>query len=50
MLNDVIMWSKGTPTGKVISKEFPNHRVLIEMVSGLDVNIPPKRISVPARR
>lgn len=37
MHQDVIMWAKGTPTGKLVSKEFPNHRGLIELVSGLDV-------------
>ena len=37
MRTDVLMWAKGTPTDKLISKEFPNHRGLIEMASGLDV-------------
>ena len=37
MHQDVMQWATGTPTDKLISKEFPNHRGLIEMVSGLDV-------------
>jgi hypothetical protein len=37
MRQDVIKWAEGAPTSKVVSKEYPNHRGLIEMVSGLDV-------------
>ncbi len=37
MRQDVIKWAEGTPTSKIVSKEYPNHRSLIEMVSGLDV-------------
>jgi hypothetical protein len=37
MRQDVLNWAQGTPTSKIISKEFPNHPGLIELVSGLDV-------------
>jgi hypothetical protein len=37
MRHDVMMWAQGTPTQKIVSKEFINHRGLIELVSGLDV-------------
>lgn len=37
MRQDVIKWAKGTSTSKIVSKEYPNHRGLIELVSGLDV-------------
>ncbi len=37
MRQDVIKWAKGTPTRKIVSKEYPNHRGLIELVSDLDV-------------
>jgi len=37
MRQDVIKWAEGAPISKVISKEYPNHRSLIELVSGLDV-------------
>lgn len=37
MKNNVIKWSKGETSDKIVSKETLNHRDLIEMVSGLDV-------------
>ena len=37
MRKDVIKWSRGERSSKLISKESLNHRGLIEMVSGLEV-------------
>ena len=37
MRRDVIAWAESKPTAKIISKEYPNNRELIELVSGLDV-------------
>ena len=37
MRKDVMAWAQGTPSDKIVSKEFPNHPGLIELVSGLDV-------------
>jgi hypothetical protein len=39
MRNDVLAWSVGQPTAKLISKETLNHPILIEMVTGRDVYI-----------
>ena len=36
MKRDVIEWTRGNATGKLLSKETLNHRGLIEMISGLD--------------
>jgi hypothetical protein len=37
MKRDVLSWSQGHPSEKLVSKETLNHRGLIESVSGLDV-------------
>lgn len=37
MKADAVVWAKGGPTTKRVSKETLNHRALIEAVSGLDV-------------